>query len=663
MAGAILSAQQPATETPQERFRARTDLVQADVTVLDDRRRPVRGLTKEDFTIFQDGKPQPIEAFSEVSLPDRVVSDRAPWTRDVPPDVVTNQIAEQEGRLVIILLDRTIPLGQPTITAKRIADAAVDALGPGDLAAVVSTSGGSTQELTADRARLHRVINGSDPSTGSSSDERELQEPLSLFPWSDLNDGRCNCGLCVLETITRIGDALQDRTRRRKVLLFIGSNLILQSGGTPGGARTDVGCESRLHDARTLMFTSLGRANLTIHSLDPGGLEMVGPISRASSPLRGRDVQVTLARDRVEHLEHQDALRVLPDRTGGRTVVNTNAPEEHIPDIFRESDGYYLVAFRQTDSTAGKSHAVTVKVRRPGVSVHTRSGYVSPSTSEASAAPTEPAAPTAVFASARTALTGLLPAGEVPLAAQAAAFAAPESRRGAVALLVDVGGFAPLSGAAPGGPLEIVATAFDRTGRAKGLARTSLDVTWPANDPSRTRRMDVFSRLDLAPGDYQVRVGVSGGNPARSASIFSDVSVPDFDAVPLSLSSIVLSATVGTVTGPKDFLASVLPIVPTARRTFSKADRSVAFLRIYEGLRRRDPVAPVTLRTSLLDSQGRDVAAASTVLAAEQFASGRAADYYISLPLSTLASGEYLLRVEAAMGAFAAGRVLRFNVE
>ena len=57
-AGALLPAQQAAPDTPQARFRARTDLVQADVSVLDDERHPVRGLTKDDFTIFLDGQPQ-----------------------------------------------------------------------------------------------------------------------------------------------------------------------------------------------------------------------------------------------------------------------------------------------------------------------------------------------------------------------------------------------------------------------------------------------------------------------------------------------------------------------------------------------------------------------------------------------------------------------------
>ena len=39
------------------------------------------------------------------------------------------------------------------------------------------------------------------------------------------------------------------------------------------------------------------------------------------------------------------------------------------------------------------------------------------------------------------------------------------------------------------------------------------------------------------------------------------------------------------------------------------------------------------------------------------------ADYYVTLPLTTLAAGEYLLKVETTMGARTAGRAMRFVVK
>jgi VWFA-related protein len=54
-----VSAQQPT-------FRARTDLVQVDVVVVDKDGNHVRGLKKEDFQLFDRRKPRPISAFDEV---------------------------------------------------------------------------------------------------------------------------------------------------------------------------------------------------------------------------------------------------------------------------------------------------------------------------------------------------------------------------------------------------------------------------------------------------------------------------------------------------------------------------------------------------------------------------------------------------------------------
>ena len=181
----------PQTSAPQPTFRGGTDLVQVDVSVLDGKRHPVRGLSLSDFTIFEDDQPREIQAFSEVDLPDRVQSRDAAWTREVPSDVVTNQVAQEEGRLVIIVLDRTIPVGEPTITARRVAAAAINQLGPSDLAAVVSTSNGAVQNLTSDHSRLLRAISGSDLSTDVSDDAKEIEASVFALTgrtWSTLND-------------------------------------------------------------------------------------------------------------------------------------------------------------------------------------------------------------------------------------------------------------------------------------------------------------------------------------------------------------------------------------------------------------------------------------------------------------------------------------------
>jgi VWFA-related protein len=658
-----LHAQAP---VPQATFRAGTDLVQVDVSVLDGKRHPVRGLTAGDFTIFEDDQPREIQAFTEVYLPDRVQGRDASWMREVPSDVATNQAAQDEGRLIIIVLDRTIPVGEPTITARRIAAAAINQLGPADLAAVVSTSNGAVQNLTSDRSRLLRAISGSDLSTDISDEAKEIEASVFALTgrtWSALNDPRCQCGLCVLETITRVADAVQSTSRRRKVLFFIGSDLLVQVADPPGGASNDVGCGNRLKRARDAMFTAVDRANLTIHSLDPSGLMNVSPATRASSTLRagsGPFGAAAMTSATADNLKRQGNLEVLPDRTGGRAVMNTNGPDLAVPEIFHESDSYYLIGFRPVDRSAnGKFHRITVKTNRRGLDVRARSGY-----SAASAVDPPPASSSTISEPVRDALTGLLPAGATTVDMTTAMFAVPGAQKTAIALTVGVGAFAlPTSdGTEPrGGPLEIVATAFDQGGRPKGLSRQTLDLSWPASATTGEHRFDALSRIDLAPGEYEVRVAVSGA--ARTASVFSYVTVPAFATAPLSLSSIVVGANARTLTAPKNFLSALLPIVPTARREFARVDRFVAFFRIYQGTARQDALAPVQLQSTIVDARGSVVATETRTLDPGQFASDRTADYYVTVPPATLAPGDYLLSVEATMGTRVAGRAMRFGIK
>src|SRR5258706_7493394 len=70
VSGVVVSGQQPRTTTPQPpTFRLETSLIEADAVVTDAQGNIVRGLTKDDFTILDDGKPQPVAAFTFVDIP------------------------------------------------------------------------------------------------------------------------------------------------------------------------------------------------------------------------------------------------------------------------------------------------------------------------------------------------------------------------------------------------------------------------------------------------------------------------------------------------------------------------------------------------------------------------------------------------------------------
>src|SRR5262245_11747193 len=59
--------QSPSAQTPV--FRSGVRLIDVDVYVTDQQGRPIKGLTRDDFELLEDGKPQEVRAFTPIDLP------------------------------------------------------------------------------------------------------------------------------------------------------------------------------------------------------------------------------------------------------------------------------------------------------------------------------------------------------------------------------------------------------------------------------------------------------------------------------------------------------------------------------------------------------------------------------------------------------------------
>jgi VWFA-related protein len=661
-AGSVLAQQAP--QQPPPTFRGGVDVVQVDVSVLDKSRRPVRNLTTADFTIFEDGKPRPIVAFVPVELEEpELAPGRASWVRDVAPDVVTND-ARPEGRLIVIMLDWSIRFEDQEL-ARRIAATAIDQLGPGDLAAVVFSSAfansGTPQNFTADRARLLAAVNRPfamalhNPAAGPGYDPRNGNYVMIDDP-EGYESGDCLCRVCVPETIARVADTVRDVQGRRKTLLFIGTYFrsyeslqgpISRPPAGPPAALTGIvrpstntmACAGRLKDAREQMVRATSLANLTIHTLDPVGIE-----TTLNSPLGGSVLGIQ---------ERQADLPVLADLTGGRTVMNTEKPEAELPALFAESRAYYLLAFAPADPKAdGKLHKIDVKVDRPDVTVRTRSGYYAGETRARGRRKT-------VVSPEAAALDGVLPRRDVPLSVTVAPFATPgAAAESAVAVVLGVRQEIGADRPQPNGPVRVLAAAFDRNGRSVQSETQTVGVTWRP-DAAGSMPYEVLSRLALKPGRYEIRVALDGGASGR-ASVYTYVDVPDFSQQQLSLSGIVLAASPTVLSAPKDAFADLLPVVPTARRRFLRTDRVTGFLRIYQ--KAGKPAQPAEVTVRIVDASDRVVTNLVARLTTDRF-TGNHADYPVDLPMDRLTSGEYLFTIEARQGELTARRGVRFTVQ
>ena len=358
VAGIPLPAQQPT-------FRAGVEIVTLDVNVLDSDRRPVEGLSARDFRVTVDGRDVPVTTFSAISSGEREGQSHPAAGPDGTSEAAIERPGEQ-GRVLIVMFDRSIPSGEPTRRAREIARAVLTSAGSNDLVGVVRSSGfsneGASAEPTLDRQSAMAAIDT--PFTGIVSVPEMTFQGLVNKPPDLFASGDCLCGLCTFGALERVASALMTE-QRQKLLFFIGSDIIIQPRPTDPQA-----CQPHIREWRTRVLRALDRANVTVHSFDSLGLETLA---------RNADAFPTASRGRApmsRHLERQGNLSVLPDFTGGRAVLNTNSPESLVRNVLAETASYYVLGFeRDKAASADQLRSVRVHVERRGVTVRSRTGY------------------------------------------------------------------------------------------------------------------------------------------------------------------------------------------------------------------------------------------------------------------------------------------------
>jgi hypothetical protein len=255
-------------------------------------------------------------------------------------------------------------------------------------------------------------------------------------------------------------------------------------------------------------------------------------------------------------------------------------------------------------------------------------------------------------------MAGARPSPDIGLRLQAAPFARPGSKETAFALVLnvredDMGGHAGATET-----LDFQVKAFPTEGPPrKGQQQSATILMRPG--AAGDVEYEVVTQLALPPGRYQLRLSAHSGLQNKSGSVYADAEIPDFGKTPLSLSGVLLTSRQGPPAAPKEGIPLV-PVVPTARREFTRTDDVSAFWRIYQG--GKAPPGSVSVKTRIEDSAGIEVFATVERFAAERFAARRSADQQIALPLGRLLPGEYLLATEATMSSDSAQRQIRFRV-
>src|SRR5258708_8966339 len=133
--------QTPARPQPPVTFKVEVNYVEIDANVTDAQGRFVRALTRDDFQVVEDGKPQTLTAFSMGDIPIERMDPPLFSKTAIPPDVVTNRKPFDCTVFVLGLDDLNTRFTRPARTRAAARQFVARYVGANDLVPVDNNSG------------------------------------------------------------------------------------------------------------------------------------------------------------------------------------------------------------------------------------------------------------------------------------------------------------------------------------------------------------------------------------------------------------------------------------------------------------------------------------------------------------------------------------------
>ncbi len=414
-------AQVPTNATPSNlpatQLKVTTNLVVVRVVVRDAKGKPVKGLRKEDFKLFDSGKEQSIAQFEVEAA---VEPASAPTAAHGPEQTAATLSSTLPGRFLALYFDDQYTSDNDLVQVRKAADDYLAAsLQPADRVAIF-TSGAMLSDFTSDPKQIHEALSrlrasGRAPGPGHDcpdlSDYQALEmtrtrapEPLSgpPEPIIALNNA---WGLAYQEIIARNCVPSFHPLAIKNFLLgqafkVVGQAEILTRSNLRELEEV-VKYTAQMPGQRTVIFGSPGfllqddnqfqleriinqalHLQVVISSLDPRGLAVIArqvdPSLLYNAGSNGTASGAVHRMDQNREVVAGDVLAQVAEGTGGEYFHNNNDMKAGFGRL-AGSPGAYILAFAPKDlKLDGKLHPLKVKLAEKGYSIQARRSYLAP---------------------------------------------------------------------------------------------------------------------------------------------------------------------------------------------------------------------------------------------------------------------------------------------
>ncbi|HUP61388.1 MAG TPA: VWA domain-containing protein [Thermoanaerobaculia bacterium] len=515
--------------------------IEVPVTVIGKGSAPVRGLTKENFEIYEDGAKRAIQSFEMIDFA----------ARETLKSVSPLNPASRRNFLLLFDLSYSSP-----ISVQRAQDAARNfitrSVGRRDLVAVaamdVERGYRFLTAFTSDRVLLDAAIR--DPKNFRAFDPLQISSVHGIFTeqgeplerGADVGARGMNADDVIadlkrtvtamddsyrrsrvkrqVETLAELAHSLQKLAgRKHLVLLSEGFDPRLVQGrlvadtkeqteenqAVQSGEIWKVDSDRRFGNASTqrsiaIMAEEFSRADVVLHAVDIAGVRVQNDITSGA------------------RVSSNEGLFLLASSTGGTVFRNSNDISGEFDNLSRQHEVVYVLGFQAPVGRAGEYHDLKVKlVNVPGARVRHRGGYY------------EAGNESAIERSLTTAeiIVNDIPQTDIDVAAMATAFPTGTDRA-QVPVILEIAGEDLVKHAKNGiATTEIFIYAFDDEGLVRDalIQRMTLEIS-KVGDRLRQSGVKFYGTLSLPPGNYAIKSLVKVAESDRKGYQRVNVSVP-----------------------------------------------------------------------------------------------------------------------------------------
>jgi VWFA-related protein len=550
--------------TPKFRIQVERNLVQVRVVVRDAKGNAIGNLTKDDFLLSDNGKPQVISHFAVENPAARAAAAATP----APPPNQDEDLAAEDrpaslpDRYIALFFDDVhLEFSDLARTREAAEKYFSSMLQPGDRVGIFTSSGQNQLDFTDDQGKLHEVLRKLKPTpiAVSRSDRcpeiSDYQGYMIIYRRDPVATAiaveearECDpsiLGMTGTGSQTDLDRAalLSAETNARQALNEFQTNLDFALRGIRGVIRQ----MAALPGQRTLVLVSPGfimltaemqvsqlidlavRSNVVVNALDAKGLYapvLLGDASKHPTlPVRNMLLVGNKARLDLERINTlADVMRELAGDTGGIFVTNSNDLDQGFRKVGALPEISYTLAFSpQNMKFNGDFHKIKVTLAsKAKLAIQARKGYFAPEK------PTDPTAQEkeeieqAIFSQAEV--------RELPVDIQTQFFKVSDTQaRLAVLTHLDLGllRFRKENGRNMN-TVTLVTVLFDRNG--KYLDGKSKRVEFRMLDPTyeklSAKGITSKTSFDVTPGTYVIRLVIRDSEGAQLSALNKSVEIP-----------------------------------------------------------------------------------------------------------------------------------------